>query len=210
MNSLEALNWRYATKTFDPARKLSADQLHLITEALRLSASSYGLQPWKFVVVENQELRQKIQGIAWNQAQVTDASHLLVLCRAETVTAENVERYVDSIVKARGVEASSLDGYKGMMLGAVNGMSEDQKAVWASKQVYLALGTLLTVCADNQIDACPMEGFNPTECDAILDLPAKGLRSVLLCPVGFRSADDKYAEAAKVRFPSSEVVITIQ
>ncbi len=207
MTILDALRWRYATKTFDASKKISMEAFEELLEALRLSASSYGLQPWKFVVVENPELRAKVREIAWNQGQVTDASHLIVLCRPETVTAADVDHFVQVTASTRGIDAASLDGYKQMMLGTVNGMDEEKKAVWMAKQVYLALGNLLTVCAVQGIDACPMEGFDPAKCDEILGLPALGLRSVVLCPVGYRADDDKYASLAKVRYPKEEVIV---
>lgn len=209
MNLLEQLNWRYATKAFDPTQKLSAEQWVEVSEALRLSPSSYGLQPYKFVVVANPELRAKLLPHSYNQAQVTDASHLIVLCRLATIDAAYVEKFVALMAQTRGVDPSTLDGYKSMMLGFVAGLNEEQKAVWMDKQVYLALGNFLTSCAVLGIDATPMEGFVPAKYDEVLDLPAKGLHATVICPIGVRSATDTYAAAKKVRFPAEELFVTL-
>lgn len=208
MALLDSLNWRYATKVFDSSKKLSTEQMDALLEALRLAPSSYGMQPWKFVVVDSVELREKLKPVSWNQAQITDASHLIVLCRPDSITAQDVDRLMEATATARGIEVSSLDGYKQMVMG-VTQMSPEQQAVWASKQAYLALGVLLTAAAEMGIDACPMEGFDPAQYDEILGLNAKGLHSVVVCPVGFRSADDKYATAKKVRYPREEVVVRL-
>ncbi len=209
MELMQALNWRYATKTFDASKKVSDDVFANLMEAARLAPSSYGLELWKFVVVDNAELRAKIREVAWNQGQVTDASHLVVLCRQATATADDVEKFVKYTAEVRGMDVSALDGYKQMMLGAVAGMDEDKKANWMGKQVYLALGFLLAAAAEAGVDACPMEGFDPTKVDEILGLDKMGLKSVVLCPVGYRSAEDKYGMAKKVRKPASEVVVHI-
>lgn len=209
MNLLEQLNWRYATKSFDPSKKLSLAQWADVREALHLSPSSYGLQPYKFVVVENADLRAKLLPHSYNQAQVTDASHLIVLCRLATINAAYVEKFVALIARTRGVDLASLTDYKTMMLGFVTGLNEEQKAVWMEKQVYLALGNLLTSCAVLGIDATPMEGFVPAKYDEILDLPAKGLRATVICAVGMRSDKDTYAQAKKVRFPDKDLFVTL-
>lgn len=207
MDFLQALNWRYATKSFDATKKIPAETLELLLEALRLAPSSYGLQPWKFVVVENAELREKLKVVSWNQGQITDASALIVLCRKEPFGEADVEAYVQDTAKTRGEAVENLEGYKQMMLGSVKGRDEAAMAVWTSKQVYLALGVLLSAAAVNGIDTCPMEGFDAAQYDEILGLKEKGLRSVVLCPVGYRSETDKYATAKKVRFAQADLVI---
>jgi len=209
MDLLDKLNWRYATKIFDTTKKVPAEQFEMLLESLRLAPSSFGLQPWKFVVVENPEVRAQLREAAWGQAQVTDASHFIVLCRTEKIGEAEIQHFVDTTAAARGVEASTMDAYKQMMLGTVGGMSEERKALWASEQVYLALGMMLTVAAANEIDAAPMEGFDSAKFDEILGLPEKGLRSVVVCAIGYRSADDKYAEAKKVRYPLTDLVIRL-
>ena len=208
MDILEGLNWRYATKKFD-TKKLEKAQIDLVLESLRLTASSYGLQPMHVVVVENPSVREELVGHSWGQKQVADASHLLVLCRQNDMTANDVDHYIATIVAARQVAKESLTGYSDMMKGTLAKMSEEQKVIWMSNQVYLALGNLLTVCAAEGIDACPMEGFDKAAYDRILKLEEKGLNSVVVCPVGYRSAEDPYAKVAKVRKPMNEVLHTI-
>ena len=209
MDLLQKLNWRYATKEFDSSKKISAETLDRLLEALRLAPSSFGLQPWKFVVVENAELRQKLRAAAWNQGQITDASQVIVLCRKEGFGAADIEAFIKATAEARGQNVEDLAGYKQMMEGALLSRSAEQLAVWSSEQIYLALGVLLTACAAQDVDACPMEGFDPAQFDQILDLPAQGLRSVVVCAVGYRSENDKYASAAKVRFPKEEVIVRL-
>ena len=207
--TIDALNWRYATKQYDPTRKLTPEQLDLLSEALRLSPSSFGLQPWKFIIVTDPELRTKLRAAAWNQAQITDASQVIVLCRKEGFGAADIEAFIKATAEARGQNVEDLAGYKQMMEGALLSRSAEQLAVWSSEQIYLALGVLLTACAAQDVDACPMEGFDPAQFDQILDLPAQGLRSVVVCAVGYRSENDKYASAAKVRFPKEEVIVRL-
>lgn len=209
MEFLSKLNWRYATKGFDPAKKLSAEQFEELLEALRLAPSSFGLQPWKFVVVENAELREKLKAAAWNQPQVTDASHLIVLCRQEKVGQAEIDHFIQTTATERGQAPADLDAYKKMMEGAVLNMDAARQATWAGEQVYLALGVLLSACASADIDASPMEGFDSAQYDQILDLPGKGLRSVVICAVGYRSEDDKYASAKKIRYPKDEIIIRL-
>lgn len=202
---IEALNWRYACKKYNPAKKLNEEQLNTILEALRLTASSYGMQPWEFVVVRNEELREKMVGASYNQSQVKNASHLIVLCRKEDVGEAHVDAYLEDIAKTRGVEMDSLAGFKKMMMLTASKPTE-QKIHWMKDQVYIALGNLLTVCALLGVDATPMEGFSPSKVDDILDLKSMGLKSVLLCPIGFRADDDSYSQIKKVRFPKEKVV----
>jgi len=209
MDILTQLNWRYAVRDFDATQKLSPEQWTEVLEALRLSPSSYGLQPYQFVVVENPELRGKLVEASYNQAKVVEASHLIVLCRREKIDAVYVEKFIELNAKTRGVEVASLEGFKQMLLGFVGGLTPEKYAPWADKQVYLALGNLLTSCAVLGIDAAPMEGFSPEKYDEILDLPAKGLRSVVLCAMGMRSPADTYAAAKKVRFPKEELFVTL-
>lgn len=206
---LEQLNWRYATKDFDPTKKLSDEQWATVSEALRLSASSYGFQPYKFVVVKNPDLRAKLLPHSYNQTKVTDASYLIVLCRLTTFDSAYVEKFIDLNAKVKNVDPATLDGFKKMLLGFVTSMTEEQKTVWMEKQVYLALGNLLTSCAVLGIDAGPMEGFIPQKYDEVLGLSAKGLHATVLCAIGMRSANDKYAQMPKVRFPKEELFITL-
>lgn len=209
MNLLEALHWRYATKHYDSSKALSPEQWDTIQEVLQLSASSFGLQPYKFVVVENPELRTKLREHSFGQPQITEASHLIVLCRINSIDQAYVDEFIELNARTRGVDLASLDGLKGMLSGFVSGMTPERFAPWAEKQVYLALGNLLTSCALLGIDASPMEGFDAAKYDEILDLPAKGLHSTVICAVGFRSPEDKYALAKKVRYPREDLFIML-
>ncbi|AKH33153.1 Putative NAD(P)H nitroreductase YfkO [candidate division SR1 bacterium Aalborg_AAW-1] len=210
MNSTEllnALNWRYATKSFDKEKKLDANQLDTLLESLRLSPSSFGLQGRGFVVVENPELRQQLLPYARNQPQVVDSSHLIVLCRRTDVDADFVNRYFEDIAHTRNIDISALDGYKNMVLGSVEGKSKEDLAIWLSKQTYIAQGVLLTTCALLGIDACPMEGFDSAKFDEILGLFDYNLASCVITPVGFRSSDDGYSHAPKVRFAKEDLIV---
>lgn len=204
---IKDLEWRYACKKFDSTKKVSEEDFNKLLESLRLTASSYGLQPWKFVVVENTELREKLVAASWNQEQVKDASHLIVLC-SPTVDEAHIDRYLEDQAKTRNQNIEDLAGFKKMLMMIANKSPEDQY-IWAKNQVYIALGTLLTVCANLKIDSCPMEGFKAKEYDEILGLKDMGLTSMVVCPVGYRAADDKYGGLAKVRFPIEDLTIKI-
>jgi nitroreductase len=206
---IKALNWRYATKAFDPAKKVSESDFETIIESMRLSASSYGLQPWKFIVVSNPEVRAKIRAAAWDQTQVTDASHLVVLTVRNDVNEAFVDKYIQSISEVRGVPVASLQGYSDMMKGALKSRTPEKVQIWASRQVYIPLGTALLTAATMKIDACPMEGFDNDKVDEILGLDRLGVWSIAILTVGYRSADDKTAEYKKVRYAKEEVVVTI-
>jgi nitroreductase len=206
MSIIEKLNKRYATKKFSN-QKLSADKLNTIIEALTLTPSSMGLQPWKFILVENSELRQKLFLHSHKQSQVVDASHLIVLCRYNDIDHEHIEKYAQSIADKRNVDRSSLDGYVKSSLNLIMKMSTEEKITWMEKQLYIALGNLLTVCAIEDVDACPMEGFVNSEYDRELGLSKLGLKSVLACPIGYRDDNDKYAHLAKVRFEKDHLIV---
>lgn len=209
MDILKKLAWRYATKKFDPAKKLDERQLERILRATQLSASSYGLQPYKVIVVEDAAVREKLRAVSNNQAQITDASHLIVFARYENLGEQHVERYIDNIASTRNVERSVLTGFEEMLKGRVNSLDEDMAATWTGKQVYLALGTLLTASAADGIDTCPMEGFNAAAYDEILGLKEKDLRTVVIAAVGFRAAEDGMQHAKKVRRPLEDFVETV-
>jgi len=209
MSIVEDLKWRYATKEFDNSKKLSSEQLENVFESLRLSTSSFGLQTWKFVVVETPSLREQLLEHSWKQKQVVDASHLIVLCIPTDFGKDHIAKYVESTAQIRGVGLDTLDGYQKMMEGFVSKKDEKSLEIWMTNQVYIALGHLLTACAAMRIDACPMEGFISKEYDRILALGEKKLKSVLVCPIGFRNEADKYASAKKVRFPKEELFIHI-
>lgn len=204
---ITSLNWRYATKKFDSTKKLSDEQLEKITESLRLSASSYGLQPWKFVMVKNPETREKLKEVAWNQTQITDASHLFVLCIRKDIDASFVDHFIKSISETRGISEETLKGYSDMMKGTISKLSNDEINQWSARQLYISLGTALASAAFYEIDACPMEGFDNAKFDEILGLSGLGLESKVVLTVGFRSADDETANYKKVRFTKEEVFV---
>lgn len=206
---IEALHWRYATKVFDKEKKVSASDFDTIIESMRLSASSFGLQPWKFIVVSNPEVRAKIRAAAWDQTQITDASHLVVLTVRTDVDASFVDRYVESIAQTRGMKVTDLKGYADMMKGSVASRTPEAIVAWSSRQVYIPVGTALLTAATMGIDACPMEGFDNAQVDSILGLEKMGLKSLVLINLGYRSADDKTAQYKKVRFAKEEVVVTV-
>ena len=201
------LNWRYATKYFDPEKKLEDSQVQELCEALRLSASSFGLQFWKFVLISCPEFKKELRAHSWNQAQIAECSHLFVLCSPLTVGDSHVEHYLDCHCQIRGMEKEQLQGYGKIMKDFINGMDQQQCWNWMDKQIYLALGNLLTSCAVKRIDACPIEGFSSSNYDQVLGLKEKGLRSVVVCAVGFRLDTDKYATMPKVRYPMDEVLL---
>lgn len=205
---IEDLNWRYACKQFDSSKKISEKDFDTLLETLRLTPSSFGLQPWKFVVVEKSELREKLVEASWNQAQVKDASHLLVLCSPKTFDEKFVTDYVEDMAHTRGQDVKELDGFKKMLMMIPNKSPEDQY-IWAKNQVYIALGNLMTVCAQMRIDSCPMEGFQAKKYDEILGLDKMGLTSMVVCPVGYRHVEDKYIDLKKVRFSLDKLTIKI-
>jgi nitroreductase len=199
MQLIDALKWRYATKRMN-GQKVPTEQLENILEAIRLSASSFGLQPFTILVVENEELRKKIQPVAYNQPQILEASHLLVFAGWSDVTEAHVTDYISNIAETRKGSVDSLADFKGMMMGMVNGQPQNVKSEWAARQAYIALGTAMVAAAFEKVDATPMEGFDPAAVDAILGLQEKGLRSVSILALGYRDEQNDYlANATKVR-----------
>lgn len=203
---IKALNWRYAVKEFDPKKKVSDEDFSEILEAARLSPSSYGLQPWKFIVVNDPGLRKQIRAAAWDQTKVTEASKLIVLTVNKKVNAEYVDHYIAAIAKERGITAESLKGFADMIKGDIAGRSAEGVLAWSSRQVYIPLGIILETAALKNIDACPMEGFDPKKVDEILGLNRLGLGSIAMVAVGYRSDKDTAAKDKKVRFCKEEVV----
>ena len=206
---LESLNWRYATKRFDAAKKISDADLNTLKEAVRLSASSYGLQPYKVVIVENPELREKLKAAAYGQTQITDASHLFIFASDVALDAASVDQYIANISKTRGVPVDALGGFSDMMKNVVGNLSGDAKNTWTAKQTYIALGTLLAAAADLKIDATPMEGFNPAAFNEILGFDKLGLNASVIATVGYRHTEDDTQHYKKVRKSHEELFITI-
>lgn len=203
---IEDLNWRYATKVFDASKKISKEDLETIVEAFRLTPSSFGLQPWKLVIVQNQSIKDALVEHSWGQMQISNCSDLLVLVRKNDFWDENIEDYIVDTMDTRWVAKESLQWYEDMMKGFVAGMDDDKKQAWSDKQIYIALWNLMTVCADMRIDSCPVEGFIPTKYDEILGLTQKWLSSVVVLPIWYRDISDKYSELKKVRFPTNSIL----
>jgi nitroreductase len=204
---LAQLNWRYATSKFDPARKISPEDWAVMEEALILSASSYGLQPWTFVVITDQKTRERLFPSTWNQRQILDCSHFVVFTARTKITSEDIDRHVTRTAELRGGTVEALKRFRDAVAGdLVAGPRAAEAHEWAARQTYIALGNFLTSAALLGIDTCPMEGFKPDEYDQILELPAKRLTSVVCCAAGYRSADDKKAGQKKVRFSRNDVI----
>jgi nitroreductase len=207
---INQLNWRYATKQFDAHRKISAEDWKSLEEALVLTPSSCGLQPWKFVVVNDRPTREKLVGASHGQSQIADASHLVVFAIKKNFGEKDVDRHLDRIVNVRGVPRDALSGFRDMMMGAIiNRFDAAGLKVWQTKQIYIALGNFLTSAAVLGIDACPMEGIDPAQYDEILGLDQRGLSTVVVATTGYRAETDKYSQAKKVRFPREEILVNI-
>ncbi len=207
---VRSLEWRYAVKKFDTARKIAVADWAALERALVLTPSSFGLQPWKFVVVLDPEVRKRLVAASWNQQQVVDASHLVVFAIVKDLGAQHVDAFVSKMAEVRGVPVASLDAYRNVMLGFLTRPKDkfDVNA-WAALQTYIALGNFMTAAAVMGIDTCPMEGIVAAQYDEILGLAAKGLATVVVGVAGYRAADDKYASAKKVRFDASEVIVRV-
>ncbi len=204
---LTRLHWRYATKKFDPVRKIPQDEWEILEKSLVLSPSSFGFEPWKFLVVTNPEIRTKLVAASWNQSQVADASHLLVLAAKQGMNVSDVEALIERTTEIRKTSSTVLEGYKSMLSKFIS--SHTALDEWAIRQVYIALGQFLVTAAFLGIDTCPMEGFNPDRVDEILGLKNSEYTAVLLCPAGYRRADDKHAQYAKVRRSREEIIVYI-
>lgn len=207
---LERLNWRYATKQFDAQRKIDATTWALVEDALLLSPSSGGLQPWKFIVVTDPVVRAKLLPASYGQTQVTTASHLVVFAARKNFTEADVDAHLQRTADVRHIDVKSLSGFRDMLVGGiVNSMDQSTRQGWAARQTYTAMGTLLTSAAMLGIDACPMEGFSPAQFDEILGLSEKGLTTTVIVALGYRSTEDKYADLPKVRFSKEEMFLHV-
>ncbi|WP_179320311.1 NAD(P)H-dependent oxidoreductase [Winogradskyella helgolandensis] len=209
MSIIEQLKWRYATKKFDATKTLSKEKLDTLKEAFNLTALSYGLQTLKLVIVEDKIARERLVEVAYGQRQVVDASHLLVLCIQTEINSKDVNNHFETIKAIRNTPDAILEPFKEQMKSTIEGMQTDKRVGWATQQAYIALGNLMTVCAVEGIDSCPMEGFIPKALDKKLELEKHGLSSVLLLPVGYRADDDMFADFKKVRQPISKTVIEL-
>jgi len=208
-NTLETRNWRYATKKFDASKKVSDEDLDTILEAIRLSASSYGLQPYHILVVADKEIREKLKPFSWGQSQITDASHLIVFANQSDFGGELVDDYLTNLSETRNVPLEQLQGYGDFAKSKLIDLPLEVKNNWTAKQVYIALGNALQAAAELEIDSTPMEGIEPEKYDEILNLKEKGLTTAVVLAIGYRSEEDQAQHLAKVRKSKEELFTLI-
>jgi nitroreductase len=206
---LENQNWRYATKKFDTTKKISTEDLNFLKEAIRLSTSSFGLQLYKVIIVENQELKAKLLPAAYGQTQITDASHVIVFANQTVVNDSDIDAYIKNISETRGLLIDALSGFGDYMKGSVNKIPADAKVIWTAKQTYLALGNLLNAAAELKIDATPMEGFDAKKFNEILGLDALNLNAAVIATVGYRHEEDATQHNKKVRKSNEDLFLTL-
>ena len=205
------LRWRYAVKKFDPTKKIPADQWHALEEALVLTPSSWGLQPWKFFVISDQALKDQLVPISWKQRQLADCSHVVVFAIKKDLAAADIDRYLARVTEVQGIPAEKLAGFRQMLISSfAPPPAEFDVNHWAALQVYIALGNFMTSAAVLGIDTCPMEGIEPAKYDELLGLAQRGYATVVVCVAGYRAADDKYAAVPKVRFRHEDVIEHLQ
>jgi nitroreductase len=209
MDIIQSLEWRYAVKKFDPSKKLSNEQVRRLKQAFNLTPTSFGLQPMKMIVISNKQLQEKFVELSFNQRQVADASHLLVFCIDNDTTSEAINAYFDLEKRKRNVSEEVVGGFRNFLLNMYKNMSIEDRQLSAKYQTYIALGNLMTVCAVEEIDAIPLEGFIPSKVDELLNLKEKNLKSVLMMPVGYRAEDDQMSTMPKVRKSLKETIIEI-
>lgn len=197
MEIIDKFNWRYATKMFDTSKKISEQDLDILKESIRLAPTSYGLQPFEVIIVENPQIREELKTASWGQGQITDASHLLVFTVKNKLTNDDVHSFIDNIVETRQIERKMVGQYEDLLLRTVESLTDEQKKTWIINQIYLTLGFLLSTASLLNIDACPMEGFDKSGYDRILELSDSS--SVVVCALGYRSEEDTYQHMKKVR-----------
>lgn len=206
---IKDLEWRYAVKKFDSSKEIEVSKLERIKKAFNLTATSYGLQPIKMVVLKNKDLQEKLVEFSYGQKQVAQASHVLILCIEKKIDADYISLYFKKVKEIRGTSDAVLEPFKKALVSEFTKMDAKQIQHWATNQAYLTMGNLLTICAVEQLDACPMEGFLPDSYDELLNLGSKGLRSVLVLPIGYRAEDDMFSEFKKVRRDMENSIIYI-
>ena len=208
MNFIDQLNWRYATKRMIADKAVPQEKLDKIVEAIRLSATSYGLQPFNVIVVKDKEMLAQIQTLAYNQPQVGEASAVIVFATWDKITQEKIDNFFNLISSERGIPQEALAGYKAMVEGSMLSLDDATASAWMARQAYIGLGTGLAAAAIEEVDTCPMEGFTTTALDEYLGLPAKGLKSVVILAVGYRDEEnDPTSKMKKVRVPIDEFVV---
>lgn len=199
------LNWRYATKRYDSEKKISSETIELLKEALRLTPTSYGLQPLKFLLIENPVIREKLFDFSYNQKSITEASHLIVIASFINIQSHEIDSYMNNTATIRELPIQQLSGYSDFLKRIINTKTAEQKTIWAQKQAYIALGVLVDTCAHLRIDATPIEGFDVNGYNEVLKLEEKGLTSTLVIPLGYRHADDITQHWKKVRKSEKEL-----
>src|SRR5690606_1960272 len=203
------LKWRYATKQFDATKKISDEAIGLLKEAIQLSASSYGLQPYKVLIISDPKVKEQLKEAAFGQPQLVDSSHVVVFANISDLNAKHIASYIANIRKTRGLQNEQLEGFSNLMNSVVDGLSQDAREVWAAKQTYIALGNLRSAAADLKIDSCPMEGFEAAKVAQVLNLKESNLTPSVIAALGYRSAQDPTQHYQKVRKPEEELFITI-
>jgi nitroreductase len=210
MNSIISnAKWRYATKKFDVTKKISDQDFATLKEAIRLSASSYGLQPYKILIIENPELRNQLQPVAWGQSQIVDASHLIVFANITNFDEKEIETYFKNLTETRGIPMESVQGYADFMKSKILPLPLETRNNWTAKQAYIALGNLLNAAAELKIDTTPIEGFDPAQFNQILGLDKLGLNATVVAAIGYRHDDDATQYYAKVRKSNEELFINL-
>ncbi|MFA5848620.1 MAG: NAD(P)H-dependent oxidoreductase [Bacteroidales bacterium] len=210
MSITNNLKWRYATKKFDTSKKIQADKLEILKEAVNLAPTSYGLQPFKVLIIENQKIREQLKDAAWGQSQLTDASHIFLFCNFKEMGPEKIDNYLKLRSDINNTDFAETKPYGDMMKGQMAVLSTDEISAWTAKQAYIALGTLIAAASELQIDSCPMEGFDKVKFDEILGLKNKGITSAMLAAVGYRSDSDDTQHFRKTRKPIDEIFETIK
>ncbi|VXB09199.1 NAD(P)H-dependent oxidoreductase [Maribacter litoralis] len=206
---LNKLNWRYATKNFDSSKQVSNEDLNTLLEAGRLTASSYGLQPYEIYVIKNEEVRKELRKASYDQPQITDASYIIVLANKPTFDDSMIDDYIANIMKVRGLSKEDLEGFSKTMKSTLLDLPDAYKGAWTSNQAYIVLGNLMTIAAEMEIDTCPMEGFDKEQYNEILGLTDKGLNAAVVLAVGYRSSEDATQHYPKVRYPEEQIITHI-
>lgn len=209
MSLQESLAWRYATKKFDSSKKIDAGKLENLLQTVKLAPSSYGLQHFEIVVVEDATVRERLKEAAYGQAQLTDASQVIVFAAETKIDEEYVKNYISEAAATRQMDRDKLADFEKTILGAISRQSDEQKLNWSHKQAYLALGVLIGAASELKIDTCPMEGFDAGKFDEILGLKEKGLTTSVIVTIGYRAEDDQYGKLAKVRKNDEDLFIRI-
>jgi len=204
-NFIDSLQWRFAAKSFDSTKKVSQVDIDFLKKAIQLSVSSYGLQQYKVLIIENKKIQEKLTTASYYQTQITEASHVFVFCSITDVNEIVIDEYIENISKTRELSKESLSGFAKMIQAKVDRSTKEQIAEWSDRQSYIAMTNLLNACAVKEIDSCPMEGFIPEKYIEILGLENEKLNPVLVVPIGYRTPDDKYAKMAKVRKPMADL-----